>query len=82
MLRMARTHPHAEATYLIVTLPGGTFGVKVNIPDTYPTTVSQFSTEADAEAWIAKHKSRVEANSPATGWFRTPRTRTNSSAEG
>ena len=37
---MAKTHPHAEATYEVITLPGSTFGVKVSIPDTYPTTVS------------------------------------------
>jgi hypothetical protein len=77
---MARTHPHAEATYEVITLPGGTFGVKVSIPDTYPTTVSAFATKADAKAWIAKHKSRVEARSSATGRFRAPRTSTSSSA--
>jgi hypothetical protein len=54
--------------------------VKVRIPDTYPTTVSTFATKADAKAWIAKHKSRVEMRSSAPGWFRAPRTRTSSSA--
>jgi hypothetical protein len=76
---MARNHPHAEATYQIVTLPVGSFGVKVSIPETHPTTVSTFATRADAEAWIAKHKSRVEAGNR---WFRAPRTRTNPSAGG
>jgi hypothetical protein len=75
---MARTHPHAEATYRVITLPGGTFGVKVSIPDTFPTTVSAFATKADAWAWIAKHKSRVKAHGSATVWFRAPRTRTTS----
>jgi hypothetical protein len=60
LMGMTRTHPHAEATYEVITLPGSTFAVKVSIPDTYPTTVSTFATKADAEAWIAKHKSRVE----------------------
>ena len=55
-------------------MPGDTFGVKVSIPETYPTTVSAFATKADAKAWIATHKSRVETQ--ATGWFRAPRTRT------
>ena len=77
---MARTHPHADATYEVITLPGGTFGVKVSIPDTYPATVSTFATKADAKAWIATHKSRVETQ--ATGWFRAPRTRTSASAGG
>jgi hypothetical protein len=59
---MARTHPHAEATYRIVTLPKeGAFGVEVVIPESLPTTVTEFATEAEAEAWIARHKSRVEA---------------------
>jgi hypothetical protein len=54
-----RTHPHAEATYRVVPLKDGTFGVEVVIPETYPTTVSAFATEAEAEAWIARHKSQV-----------------------
>ena len=81
IVSMARTHPHAEATYQVISLPGGTFGVKVSIPETYPTTVSTFATKADAEAWIAEHKSRVEAQSSASGWLRASRTRTGSSAE-
>ena len=75
---MPKTHPYAEAKYQVVTLPQGTFGVEVSIPDIQPTTVSTFATEADAEAWIAKHKSRVEAQSSAPGWFRAARTRSGS----
>jgi len=56
---MARTHPHAEATYRVISLPGGSFGVEVTIPDTYPTKVSGFATKAAAQAWIAQHKRRV-----------------------
>ena len=67
---MARTHPHAEASYRVVSLPGGSFGVEVKIPDSYPTTVSTFESEAAAEAWIDKHKSRVEADSTTNTWFR------------
>ncbi len=59
---MARTHPHAEASYRVISLSGGSFGVEVSVPESYPTTVSSFATEADAEAWIANHKSRVEAD--------------------
>jgi hypothetical protein len=72
---MSKTHPHAEASYRVISLPGGCFGVEVSIPDSYPTTVSKFATEADAEAWIAKHKSRVEAHSSGNGWFRKPGSR-------
>jgi len=77
---MARTHPHAEASYRVISLPGGAFGVEVSIPDSSPTTVSPFATEADAEGWIAKHKDRVEAQSAATGWFRRQGPRGNPSA--
>jgi hypothetical protein len=65
-----RTHPYAEALYEIVALEGGGFGVKVSIPDTSPTMVSGFDTEAAAEAWIASHKSRVQAQSQLKTPFR------------
>jgi hypothetical protein len=67
---MARTHPHAEAAYRVVVLKDGGFGVEVRIPDTFPTTVSNFATEAEAEAWIAEHKGRVKADAGAQRWFR------------
>ena len=67
---MARTHPHAEASYTVVELPDGTFGVKVAIPETYPTTVSPFPSAAEAEAWIARHKTQVETGAAGGQWFR------------
>jgi hypothetical protein len=70
---MARTHPHAEATYTVVSLEDGTFGVKVAIPETYPATVSPFASKAEAESWIARHKTQVEAGAAGGGqWFRRP----------
>ena len=69
---MPKTHPHAEATYRVIPFDDGSFGIEVTIPDSYPTTVSKFTTEADAEAWIVKHKNRVEAQSSGHGWFRKP----------
>ena len=80
ILLMARTHPHAEASYRVISLPAGGFGVEVTIPDSSPTTVSSFETEADAEVWIAKHKDRVEAQSSGNGWFRRQGPRGNPSA--
>lgn len=65
-----KTHPHAEASYRVVRLADGTFGVEVAIPDTYPTTVSSFDSEEAAEAWIEKNKERVRTESAAGGWFR------------
>ena len=58
-----RAHPHAEAVYEVIRLDAGGFGVKVSIPESSPTTVSSFDTEAAAETWIASHKSRVQAQS-------------------
>jgi hypothetical protein len=64
-----RTHPHAEATYSVVPLAGGAFGVKVEIPDTAPTTVSSFDSEAAAEAWITRTKERIATEGAAGKWF-------------
>jgi hypothetical protein len=64
-----RTHPYAEAVYRIVELSGGGFGIEVKIPDSNPTTVSSFETEAAAEAWIARNKKRViEQSEPRHSW--------------
>jgi hypothetical protein len=67
---MLRTHPHAEASYRVIQLENGSFGVEVSIPDTHPTTVSMFKTEADAEAWIAEHQRRVQSQTHTGRWFR------------
>jgi hypothetical protein len=32
--------------------------------------VRSFATEADAEAWIADHRRRVESQAQPGGWFR------------
>lgn len=67
-------HPHTEATYEIVPLDPGGFGVKVSIPDTSPTTVSRFDSEAAAAAWIALHKNRVQVQSrPGIAFRRSKR---------
>jgi len=65
-----RTHPHAEATYRVISLDNGSFGVEVSVPDTHPTKVSMFKTEADAEAWIAEHKRRVQSQTQTNRQFR------------
>jgi hypothetical protein len=67
---MARTHPHAEATYRVISLKEGTFGVEIAIPGSYPTKVTSFATEADAEAWIAEHQSKVQSEAQSSRWFR------------
>jgi hypothetical protein len=69
-MKMPRTHPHAEASYRVIVLENGSFGVEVSIPDSNPTTVSMFKTEADAEAWIAEHRRRVKSQTQPGRWFR------------
>jgi hypothetical protein len=72
---MPKTHPHAEATYRVIPLDDGSFGIEVTIPDSHPTRISRFETEADAEAWIADHRRRIEAQQQSGNPFRrSPRT--------
>jgi hypothetical protein len=70
---MSKTHPHAEATYRVIPFDNGAFGVEVSIPDSHPTRVSKFETEADAEAWIADHRSRVQSQTQSGRQFRRSR---------
>jgi hypothetical protein len=67
---MPKTHPHEEATYTVIPFDGGGFAVEVKIPDSHPTKVSPFATEAAAEEWIADHRRRVETQSQSGRWFR------------
>jgi len=72
-IKTMRTHPYAEAVYKIVDLPSGVFGVEVKIPDSAPTTVSSFATEAAAQAWIDRNKQRViEQNERRSPFRRSP----------
>ena len=72
---MPKIHPHAEATYRVISLENGAFGVEVSIPDSHPTTVSMFKTETDAEAWIAEHRRRVQSQAQTGRWFRAANSR-------
>jgi hypothetical protein len=54
-----KTHPYADATYRVVRLADGAFGVEVTVPDRHPATGSSLRTEADAEAWITENEKRV-----------------------
>ena len=67
---MQKTHPHAEATYRVIAFDDGSFGVKVEIPETYPTTVSKFATEANAAAWITEDQRRVQSQTRRATDFR------------
>jgi hypothetical protein len=56
---MDHKHPHAEAIYKIIQLKDQKYGVEVAIPDSYPTTITSFATEAEAGRWIAMHKEKA-----------------------
>jgi len=75
---MEQRHPHSDASYRIVPQTDMTFGVEVMIPGTQPTTVTNFTTEADAKRWIAKHREEVamgdslrRGGSPSPPWATT-----------
>ena len=69
-MKMPKTHPHAEASYSVIPLDDGSFGIEITIPDSNPTKVSKFTTKADAEAWIAEHRRRVQSQTQSGRWFR------------
>lgn len=64
---MEHRHPYADAAYRIVPQGESMFGVEVAIADAYPTTVTSFATEVDAEAWISAHKERVASSASLRG---------------
>jgi len=72
---MPKIHPHAEAAYRVIRLEDCSFGVEVCIPASNPTKVSPFKTEADAEAWIAEHRRRVQSQAQTGRWFRAANSR-------
>jgi len=67
---MPKSHPHDEASYRVIPFDDTRFAVEVSIPGSHPTRVSPFDTEADAEAWIEKHRLQVQTQSQTGRWFR------------
>lgn len=67
---MPISHPHAAASYRVIPLNDGGFGVEVSIPDSSPTTVSKFDSEEAAEAWITDHRDRVQVQTGTGRGFR------------
>ena len=56
---MSYNHPHVLATYRIVIREDMALAVEVSVPGTAPTMISGFSTDVQAEQWIANHKAQV-----------------------
>jgi hypothetical protein len=65
---MEEKHPHDGATYTILRLTEGAFGVEVTIPGAKPVIVAGLDGEAGAERWIARHKEAVAHGSPRRNW--------------
>ena len=70
---MEDKHPHDGATYTILRLDDGTFGVEVTIPGANPVVVTGLEGEAGAEKWIARHRETVARGKPRRSFTRTKR---------
>jgi hypothetical protein len=56
---MANAHLNANATYRIIPLDGGSFGIEVVVAGPNPAMMMvPFATKAAADIWIVEHKSR------------------------
>jgi hypothetical protein len=72
---MPMKHPHADATYRVVSHLDSAYAVEVTIPASNPTLVTSFATVGDAETWIARHRARVAESTQQHGgqWRRRPK---------
>jgi hypothetical protein len=59
---MVLKNRNCEAVFRIFAQDDSSYAIEVVVPDSSPTTVSSFPTEADAEKWIVSYKARVEAD--------------------
>jgi hypothetical protein len=66
----AKPHPHVAATYRLIAHADGSFAIEVAIPETQPTTVSGFDTQAKAEAWIERHQANIATGTLGDAWSR------------
>ena len=55
---MANAYLHVAATYRIIPLDGGSFGVEILAAGTKPAMMVPFVTKAAADIWIIDHKDR------------------------
>jgi hypothetical protein len=53
---------NCEAIFRIFAQDDSSYAIEVVVPESSPTTVSSFPTEAAAEKWIVGYKARVEAD--------------------
>jgi hypothetical protein len=65
-----KTHPHADASYRVVSLAEGGFGVEMTMVGSYPATIKSFASEQDADAWIARKREQVQTEVSDRHWFK------------
>src|SRR5579859_7356384 len=58
---MADLTKNLDAESRIFLQEDGTYAVEIRMPDSFPTTVTSFTTEAAAESWVENYRTRVEA---------------------
>ncbi len=76
IVKMINLSRKSEASFRIFSQTDKSFAIEVEIPESLPTTVRSFATEAAAKAWVARYKEQV-AKSDAGGnkrsWQRSVR---------
>jgi hypothetical protein len=63
-------YPDTEVAYWVIPADDA-FSVEVVTQWNHPKTVTPFATAADAKAWIAEHRRRVQLESEPSHWFRS-----------
>jgi hypothetical protein len=61
-------YPDTEVAYWVIPADDA-FSVEVVTQWNHPKTVTPFATAADAKAWIAEHRRRVQLESEPSHWF-------------
>lgn len=79
-MAFAAPHPHIvvmttqeitpETAFRIFLQDDQSYAIEVTIPDSFPTIITRFDTEAAAEKWIAGYHARLEAKPARKSWGR------------
>jgi len=59
-----------DTTFRIFLMDDKSYGIEVTIPDSFPTTVKSFASEAAAESWIANYQTRLAEKTTRKTWRR------------
>jgi hypothetical protein len=67
---MSITETTQTTTFRIFLMDDQSYGIEVMIPDSFPTTVKSFASEAAAEDWIANYQTRLAEKTTRKTWRR------------